>query len=200
MYFFLIIHVSLKWYMKSAKGDKSERTMQTSMCHVSVQTLDFGHCSSVFLKHNAALSSMLSFVRAISPSQGSYLHTEQHKHWINAHKTSMTRVGFEPTMPVFERAKTVHALDRMATAIWASLHSMTHKNCMELLFMLTGRSMNKHCALRHKLRFFSSNRLRDPIHNGLLKIWLDQRGSIKRPAVRTYQSRSLVFGCKYRQI
>jgi hypothetical protein len=31
--------------------------------------------------------------------------------------TSMSRVGFEPTIPVFERAKTVHALDRAATMI-----------------------------------------------------------------------------------
>jgi hypothetical protein len=29
----------------------------------------------------------------------------------------MHRVGFEPTTPVFERAKTVHALDRAATVI-----------------------------------------------------------------------------------
>jgi hypothetical protein len=29
----------------------------------------------------------------------------------------MTQVGFEPTIPVFERAKTVHALDRAATVI-----------------------------------------------------------------------------------
>jgi hypothetical protein len=29
----------------------------------------------------------------------------------------MPRVGFEPTIPVFERAKTVHALDRAATVI-----------------------------------------------------------------------------------
>jgi hypothetical protein len=29
----------------------------------------------------------------------------------------MSKVGFEPTIPVFERAKTVHALDRAATVI-----------------------------------------------------------------------------------
>jgi hypothetical protein len=29
----------------------------------------------------------------------------------------MPRVGYEPTIPVFERAKTVHALDRAATVI-----------------------------------------------------------------------------------
>jgi hypothetical protein len=33
----------------------------------------------------------------------------------------MPRVGFEPTNPVFERAKTVHALDRAAAVIGRSL-------------------------------------------------------------------------------
>jgi hypothetical protein len=29
----------------------------------------------------------------------------------------MPRVGFEPTIPAFDQAKTVHALDRVATVI-----------------------------------------------------------------------------------
>jgi hypothetical protein len=29
----------------------------------------------------------------------------------------MTQVGFEPTIPVFEQATTVHALDRAATVM-----------------------------------------------------------------------------------
>jgi hypothetical protein len=32
----------------------------------------------------------------------------------------MPTVGFEPTIPMFERAETVHALDRAATVIGAS--------------------------------------------------------------------------------
>jgi hypothetical protein len=32
-------------------------------------------------------------------------------------QTAMPRVGFEPTIPVFEGVKTVHALDRAATMI-----------------------------------------------------------------------------------
>jgi hypothetical protein len=32
-------------------------------------------------------------------------------------QTSMLRVGFEPTTPVFEQVKTVHPLDRAATVI-----------------------------------------------------------------------------------
>jgi hypothetical protein len=42
-------------------------------------------------------------------------------HTINAHRqTYMPRLGFEPTTPMFERAKTVYALDRVATVIGAS--------------------------------------------------------------------------------
>jgi hypothetical protein len=48
----------------------------------------------------------------ISPSQGRYLHKQKkRKH------ESMPWVGFEPTTPVFEQAKTVHALARAATVI-----------------------------------------------------------------------------------
>jgi hypothetical protein len=51
--------------------------------------------------------------RGISPSQGRYLHTGQNKRT----QTSMHQVEFEPTIPVFERAKTVQPLDRVATVI-----------------------------------------------------------------------------------
>jgi hypothetical protein len=40
-------------------------------------------------------------------------------------QTSMPRVGFEPTISVFERAKTVHVLDRVATVIDLLLISTT---------------------------------------------------------------------------
>jgi hypothetical protein len=43
-----------------------------------------------------------------------YLHKEQHKHRINAHRHQC--LGWN-SIPVFERAKTVHALDRAATVI-----------------------------------------------------------------------------------
>jgi hypothetical protein len=52
----------------------------------------------------------------ISPSQGRYLHTEQHKQ-NKLTETFIPWVGFEPTIPAFELAKTVHSLDRAATAI-----------------------------------------------------------------------------------
>jgi hypothetical protein len=66
--------------------------------------------------------------RGISPSQGLNLNTGQHKHRINAytHQTSMPWVGFEPTIPVFERATTVHAFDRAATVI-GSISVYTNK-------------------------------------------------------------------------
>jgi hypothetical protein len=47
--------------------------------------------------------------RVISPLQGLYLHTGQTQ---NKHRyTSKPRVRFDPTMPVFQRVKTVQALD-----------------------------------------------------------------------------------------
>jgi hypothetical protein len=45
-----------------------------------------------------------------------YLYTEQHKQKERT-QISIPRVGFEPTTPVFDRAKTVHASDRAATVI-----------------------------------------------------------------------------------
>jgi hypothetical protein len=54
--------------------------------------------------------------RVISPSQRRYPNTGQHKHRINTytHQTSMPWLGFKPTIPASERAKTVHALDGSA--------------------------------------------------------------------------------------
>jgi hypothetical protein len=54
--------------------------------------------------------------RGISPSQGRYLHTEQHKQNKRT-QIPMPWVRFEPTIPEFERGKTVYALDRAVTVI-----------------------------------------------------------------------------------
>jgi hypothetical protein len=68
----------------------------------------------------------------ISPSQGSYLHTEQHKNRINT-QTSVPRVGFELTITVFERAKAVHDFDRAAAVI--DMH-ITHIDSKEATLLL----------------------------------------------------------------
>jgi hypothetical protein len=46
-------------------------------------------------------------------------------------QTSMPLVGFEPTIPAFERAKAVHGLDHAATVIGLSSVHVT-ENCKEL--------------------------------------------------------------------
>jgi hypothetical protein len=45
-------------------------------------------------------------------------------------QTSMPQVGFKPTIPVFQRAKTVHALDHMATVVssCSTLHILYYLN------------------------------------------------------------------------
>jgi hypothetical protein len=60
------------------------------------------------------LQSVGLFGRRISPSLGRYLHTGQLKPRTNTHRHPY-QVGFEPTILVFEQAKTVHSLDRVAT-------------------------------------------------------------------------------------
>jgi hypothetical protein len=52
----------------------------------------------------------------------------------------MPQVAFDPTIPVFERAKTVHALDRAATVIGSVVSSKKVK-----LFLCLTNS-----ALRHE--------------------------------------------------
>jgi hypothetical protein len=54
--------------------------------------------------------------RGISSSQDRYIHTEKHTQNKRT-QTFMPRVGFEPTLPMFKRAKTVNALDRTVTVM-----------------------------------------------------------------------------------
>jgi hypothetical protein len=44
----------------------------------------------------------------------------------------MPRVGFEPTIPVFERANTVYALDRATTVIGALLYTSNISNAIDI--------------------------------------------------------------------
>jgi hypothetical protein len=43
-------------------------------------------------------------------------------------QTSMPQVGFEPTIPVFERAKTIHALDPAAIVIGNLIYTKFYKD------------------------------------------------------------------------
>jgi hypothetical protein len=55
--------------------------------------------------------------RGISLSQGRYLHTQQQKHRLNTHRHPCLEWDSNPRTQRFERAKTVHVLDRAATVI-----------------------------------------------------------------------------------
>jgi hypothetical protein len=73
----------------------------------------------------------------ISSSQGLDLNTGQSKNRINAytHQTPMPWVGFEPTIPASERAKTDHALDRAATVTGVLMNYPCHSNQRPLSIM-----------------------------------------------------------------
>jgi hypothetical protein len=76
----------------------------------------FGPWMLFFFSFFIYTQSVVLLGRGISQPHGRYLHTEQHKQNKRT-QASMPRVGFEPMIPVFERAKTVHASDRAATVI-----------------------------------------------------------------------------------
>jgi hypothetical protein len=85
--------------------------------------------------------------RGIGPTQGLYLHTGQHNTEKRRH-TSIPPVGFEPTIPVFERPKTVCASDRSAIGTGYS-RSLFQNLCRPLW----SRSLGQ---LRHWERGFES--------------------------------------------
>jgi hypothetical protein len=63
----------------------------------------------------------------------------------------MPRVGFEPTTPVFEREKTVHALDR-ATTVIGKITDIGLHNDEDKHMMLSS------CQIRNYYKFSSSGK------------------------------------------
>jgi hypothetical protein len=49
----------------------------------------------------------------------------------------MLQVGFEPMIPVFQQAKTVHALDRMAAVIGLLIHSYINYEYGHVVLLFT---------------------------------------------------------------
>jgi hypothetical protein len=64
----------------------------------------------------------------------------------------MPRVGFEPKIPAFERAKTVHALDCAATVI--GLWNVANRNMLYLIML------QKTCHLSSRLLLFTHRVIR----------------------------------------
>jgi hypothetical protein len=71
------------------------------------------------------IQTVRSLGRGISPSQGT-TQTQNKRTQI-----SMPQMRFEPTIPLFERAKTVHALDRAAT-VTGNTNPTTNRNNREI--------------------------------------------------------------------
>jgi hypothetical protein len=74
-------------------------------------------------------------------------------------QTSMPRMGFEPTIPMFEREKTVHALDRAATLIgFHPPHSLKIYSCQVhhtvTLDMSSKGRLSEKCPSAYIIRLF----------------------------------------------
>jgi hypothetical protein len=88
--------------------------------------VDLGRCFSFLI-----YTKPVEFLgRGISPTQDRYPTHRTTQTQNKRRQTSIPRVRFEPTIPVFERAKTIHTLDRAATAI-GTVQLLTH-SLMEL--------------------------------------------------------------------
>jgi hypothetical protein len=65
----------------------------------------------------------------------------------------MPQVGFEPTTPVFERARTAHALDRTATVIGCLYIIIDFFNSYLFTFdWLLGRSIDIYVVVSYRIR------------------------------------------------
>jgi hypothetical protein len=99
-----------------------------------------------------------------------YLNTGQHKHRINAyiHQTAVPWVGFEPTIPASERAKTVHALEN-ARLLWPASERAKTVHALDRAATVTGseRAKTVHALENARLLwsagFYESTAKRDSI-------------------------------------
>jgi hypothetical protein len=87
--------------------------------------------------------------QVISPSQGRYLPTGQHKHRINADTDIHAWGGFEPGNPAFERARTVHALVRAATVIGLPMLMLSKYHFHSLLIFCYWRMCLCTCTYKY---------------------------------------------------
>jgi hypothetical protein len=78
--------------------------------------LDLSSFFSFLIPHIESRASLMGDQPVTRPLPKHRTTQTQNKHTL----TSISRVGFEPTSPVFERAKTVHTLDSTAAEIDSS--------------------------------------------------------------------------------
>jgi hypothetical protein len=91
-----------------------------------------------------------------SDQQGLYLNTGQHKHRIKeyTYQTSMLFVRFEPTIPAFERAKTVHALDRPATVTGLYINIVPLITIAKNIFVC--KNIFRFCLIEYQIKRYVS--------------------------------------------
>jgi hypothetical protein len=120
----------------------------------------------------------------------------------------MPWVGFESTIPVFERAKTFHALDRVATVFgWmcTKTANITHFACYTRNLVLTqcnfaGKIIKKHeiNVYFYRSYFFRSYVLRLPVTFSDVLIVTTRGHSTLSLAMRDRMAKPLSTGCNVR--
>jgi hypothetical protein len=124
--------------------------------HPSVYLLDPGRVFRflIFFSQSVGL-----LVRGISSSQVRYLHTEQHKHRINVHRHPCVEWDSNLTILVFERSKTVHALDRASAVIGADTRA--RRGSEQSVRLIAWATSNSFVSLSFARFRFCSERISD---------------------------------------
>jgi hypothetical protein len=128
--------------------------VQVHWCRPDCTTYPGRQCFSICLSIYGStallldLGCFLSFLIFYTVSRTPWTGDQPITRPLPAHRTAHTqnkpRIGFEPTITAFERAKTVHALDRVATVIGSAFHIWFSYN-----WLVTWQTTLNNCRLRH---------------------------------------------------
>jgi hypothetical protein len=132
--------ICMSWRCLCRGSRNSEISIHPSTYGSTVLLLDLGCFFSFLILYTVGRTSWTGDQPVVRPLPTHRI-TQTHN---KRKQTSIPLVGSEPTTPVFERAKTVHALDRAATVIG------THWNIKQL-----NGGMNPH--LQHPYSFLEYN-------------------------------------------
>jgi hypothetical protein len=136
-------------------------------------SLDFGRCFSFLMIHTEGRTPWTGDQSIARPLPTHRTTQTQNKRT----QTTMPRVEFEPTIPVFEQAKTVHAFDRAATVIGRYMYTRTYRIkicsfCGPLLIAINRNAKCRFCVPATLLfhSFNSATAAKVISFNGLLQL------------------------------
>jgi hypothetical protein len=115
--------------------------------------------------------------REISQSQGLYIHTGKYKE-VKRTQIPMLRVGFEPTIPVSERVKTVHVVDLAGSVIicvhWLQYWTKNNTEFKQIIYTYVIKNESERQSEQHPKALHTA-------HKSIRQPWLQRSlGGLRR--------------------